>query len=70
MVTKETFKKDLEWTKSIKERGNISEFGEGLLSGMEKYKNLILCNSSKEVVEEFTDRQQIKDCIKKLTELL
>ena len=70
METKETFKRDLELTKSLKEKIELTEFGKGWLGCMERYENLILCNSSKAVVEELTDRQQIKDCIKKLTELL
>jgi len=46
MVTKEDFKKDIEHYRYIKSLGKLSKAGLQKLKVMEKYKNLILLDSS------------------------
>ena len=68
--TKKDFKNDLKRTTKKWKKSELSEWGNGYLKAMQLYENLILCSSSKVVVEEIDSRQQIIDSIERLTRLL
>ncbi len=70
MLENKDILKDLKRLERLELKGTLNDYGLNKLKKARELNNLILCNSSKVVVEEIDSRQQIKDEIIRLTQLL